>query len=97
MLCDLCPNVYLDTSSSNSWMRYEEAHLDLRTVFRRALDVAGPQRLLFGTDSSFFPRGWNAADLRNADQSALRNRRNRRSGAPDSPRQPGSLCFREMK
>jgi len=61
MLCDLCPNVYLDTSSSNSWMRYEEAHLDLRTVFRRALDVAGPQRLLFGTDSSFFPRGWNSA------------------------------------
>jgi len=61
MLCDLCPNVYLDTSSSNSWMRYEEAHLDLRTVFRRALDVAGPKRLLFGTDSSFFPRGWIAA------------------------------------
>jgi uncharacterized protein len=61
MLCDLCPNVYLDTSSSNSWMRYEEAHLDLRNVFRRALDVAGPQRLLFGTDSSFFPRGWNGA------------------------------------
>lgn len=61
MLCDLCPNVYLDTSSSNSWTRYEESNLDLRAVFRRALDVAGPERLLFGTDSSFFPRGWNAA------------------------------------
>jgi uncharacterized protein len=60
MLCDLCPNVYLDTSSSNSWMRYEEAHLDLRNVFRRALDVVGPKRLLFGTDSSYFPRGWHA-------------------------------------
>ena len=59
MLCDLCPNVYLDTSSSNRWMRYEEAHLDLRAVFRRALDVAGPKRILFGTDSSYFPRGWN--------------------------------------
>jgi predicted TIM-barrel fold metal-dependent hydrolase len=59
MLCDLCPNVYLDTSSSNSWMRYEEANVDLRAVFRRALDVAGPKRLLFGTDSSYFPRGWN--------------------------------------
>ncbi len=47
MLCDLCPNVYLDTSSSNSWTRYEEAHLDLRTVFRRALDVAGPQTPAF--------------------------------------------------
>jgi predicted TIM-barrel fold metal-dependent hydrolase len=59
MLCDLCPNVYLDTSSSNSWMRYEEAQVDLRAVFRRALDVAGPKRLFFGTDSSYFPRGWN--------------------------------------
>jgi predicted TIM-barrel fold metal-dependent hydrolase len=57
MLADLCPNVYLDTSSSNSWMRYEG--LDLKTVFRRAIDVAGARRLLFGTDSSFFPRGWN--------------------------------------
>lgn len=60
MLCDLCPNVWIDTSSSNSWIRYEGAHLDLREVFRRTLDVIGPSRLLFGTDSSFFPRGWNA-------------------------------------
>lgn len=59
MLADLCPNVYLDTSSSNSWMRYEG--LDLATVFRRALDVVGPGRLLFGSDSSFFPRGWHRA------------------------------------
>jgi hypothetical protein len=57
MLADLCPNVYLDTSSSNSWVRYEG--LDLKTVYRRAMDVAGARRLLFGTDSSFFPRGWN--------------------------------------
>ncbi len=57
MLADLCPNVYLDTSSSNLWMRYEG--LDLATVFRRALNVVGPNRLLFGSDSSFFPRGWN--------------------------------------
>jgi hypothetical protein len=56
-LADLCPNVYLDTSSTNSWMRYED--FDLKSVFRRALAVAGPRRLLFGTDSSFFPRGWH--------------------------------------
>lgn len=59
MLCDLCPNVYLDTSSSNSWTKYQPEPLDLAGVFRRALDVAGPRRLLFGTDSSFFPRGWH--------------------------------------
>lgn len=54
-----CPNVYLDTSSSNSWMHVEG--LDLRAVLARALGVLGPRRLLFGTDSSFFPRGWNRA------------------------------------
>ena len=68
MLADLCPNVSLDTSSSNSWMRYEG--LDLKTVFRRALDVAGPSRILFGTDSSFFPRGWNRA-VYDAQEKAL--------------------------
>jgi uncharacterized protein len=60
MLADLAPNVYLDTSSSNRWMAYDPSGLDLRTVFRRALDVVGARRLLFGTDSSFFPRGWHA-------------------------------------
>ena len=59
MLADLCPNVYLDTSSGNGWMRYEG--LDLKAVFTRALAVAGPERLLFGSDSSFFPRGWHKA------------------------------------
>ena len=57
MVADLCPNVYFDTSSTNRWMRYEG--LDLRTVIGRSLDVVGVGRLLFGTDSSFFPRGWN--------------------------------------
>ena len=58
MVCDLCPNVWLDTSSTNHWMAYEQ--LTLPAVFRRALAVAGPDRLVFGTDSSFFPRGWHA-------------------------------------
>jgi uncharacterized protein len=66
MLADLCPNVWLDTSSSNRWMQYEG--LDLRSVFGRALDLLGPQRLVFGTDSSFFPRGWHSAIF---DQQAI--------------------------
>jgi predicted TIM-barrel fold metal-dependent hydrolase len=32
--------------------------MTLAGVFRQALAVVGPERLLFGTDSSFFPRGW---------------------------------------
>lgn len=60
LVADLSANVYLDTSSTNRWMAYHHG-LTLPAVFRQALDVAGPDRLLFGTDSSFFPRGWNRA------------------------------------
>lgn len=58
MLADSCPNVHLDTSSSNSWIKYTPG-LTLEQVFKTALDVVGPDRLIFGTDSSFFPRGWH--------------------------------------
>jgi len=58
MVASLCPNVVLDTSSSNSWIT-QTPGLTLDQVFRTALDVVGADRLLFGTDSSFFPRGWN--------------------------------------
>jgi uncharacterized protein len=61
MLADLCSNVYFDTSSTNRWMIYEG--IDLAAVFRRSIDVLGIPRLLFGTDSSFFPRGWHSAIL----------------------------------
>jgi uncharacterized protein len=57
MAADQCPNIHLDTSSSNSWVKYHPG-LTLEDVLRQALVVAGPDRLIFGTDSSFFPRGW---------------------------------------
>ena len=59
MLGDLAPNVWMDTSGSNSWIKYLLPGVTLTDVFRRALEVYGPGRLLFGSDSSFFPRGWN--------------------------------------
>jgi predicted TIM-barrel fold metal-dependent hydrolase len=58
LVADLCPNIYLDTSSSNKWMAYHPG-LTLDVVFRQSLAVVSADRLLFGTDSSFFPRGWN--------------------------------------
>ena len=69
MLADCCPNVYLDTSSTNSWIKYTPG-LTLEQVFKTALDVVGPDRLIFGTDSSFFPRGWNR-DVYERQQTAL--------------------------
>jgi uncharacterized protein len=57
MAADQSPNIHLDTSSSNSWIKYHPG-LTLEAVMRQALEVVGPDRLIFGTDSSFFPRGW---------------------------------------
>lgn len=57
MAADTARNIHLDTSSSNGWIRYIPG-LTLDAVFKATLAVAGPSRLLFGTDSSFFPRGW---------------------------------------
>ncbi len=48
-------NIYFDTASSNSWIA---PPLTLAQVFQRSLTVLGPERILFGTDSSYFPRGW---------------------------------------
>jgi predicted TIM-barrel fold metal-dependent hydrolase len=55
---DQCANVCVDTSSSNAWVDVMPMPLHLSDVFRAALRVFGPERILFGTDSTFFPRGW---------------------------------------
>jgi uncharacterized protein len=60
MAADQCASIHLDTSSSNGWMKYYPG-LTLEAVFRQALAVVGADRLLFGTDASFFPRGWQRA------------------------------------
>ena len=57
MVADLCRNVFLDTSSSNGWIKYHHG-LTLDAVMQEAISVVGADRLLFGSDSSWFPRGW---------------------------------------
>ncbi len=58
MLGMQCENVFVDTSSSNSWIGTQEIPLTLAEVFHRTKAVFGPERMLFGTDSGVFPRGW---------------------------------------
>lgn len=70
LLCAQCENVVLDTSSSNAWRVTEPSGITLTDVFRRAIAVTGASRLLFGTDSATFPRGYRG-DLLAAQQEAL--------------------------
>ncbi len=55
-----CPNIFVDTSSSNAWIQTQPEGLNLDGVFQRALSVFGSERILFGTDSTTFPRGWRS-------------------------------------
>jgi predicted TIM-barrel fold metal-dependent hydrolase len=63
-------NLYVDTSSSNSWRRAQPESPSLEQVFRKTIEVFGPRRILFGTDSSTFPRGWRAP-IREEQEAAL--------------------------
>jgi predicted TIM-barrel fold metal-dependent hydrolase len=62
-------NVLVDTSSSNAWIAHDPAGTSLDDVFRRATAVLGPERVLFGTDSGGFPRGFRR-DLLDAQRAA---------------------------
>jgi predicted TIM-barrel fold metal-dependent hydrolase len=51
-------NVYMDSSGSNSWMKYLPYDLDIRKIFERAITAGGAEKVIYGTDSTFFPRGY---------------------------------------
>jgi len=53
-----CPNVFVDTAGSNSWTAEHPDKPDLKRVFQKTLEVFGAGRILFGSGSGLFPRGY---------------------------------------
>lgn len=53
-----CPNVYVDTAGSNTWINDHPSKPDMRRVFQRFLEVFSANRILFGSDSGMLPRGY---------------------------------------
>ena len=51
-------NVYAETSSSNRWMEYLPYDITLQDVFRKVINASSVDNIIFGTDSTMFPRGW---------------------------------------
>jgi predicted TIM-barrel fold metal-dependent hydrolase len=57
-LCWACPNVSIDTSGSNQWIRWAPGEVTVKYLFRKYYETIGPERIIFGSDSSWFPRGF---------------------------------------
>ena len=53
-----CNNVYAESSSSNKWIHYLPEKLELKDVFEKIINAKGAEKIVFGTDSTLFPRGW---------------------------------------
>ena len=60
-LCWACPNVSIDTSGSNQWMNWMPYEVSLNSLFKKYRETIGAERIIFGTDSSYFPRGFAKA------------------------------------
>lgn len=57
-LCWACPNVYVDTSGNNLWTKWTMENYTLQQLFARFYATVGPDRIVFGSDSEWFPRGF---------------------------------------
>ncbi|MDQ7027903.1 MAG: amidohydrolase family protein [Anaerolineae bacterium] len=57
-LCWACRNVYIDTSGSNQWVRWVDGDWTVKKLFRKYIETIGAERIIFGSDSSYFPRGF---------------------------------------
>ena len=54
----VCPNIYVDTSGSNQWTNWMPYPLTIKDLFKKFYETIGSKRIIFGTDSSWFPRGF---------------------------------------
>lgn len=57
-LCWACANVSIDTCGSNQWVRWVDGDWTTKKLFRKYVETIGAERIIFGTDSSYFPRGF---------------------------------------
>lgn len=50
-------NLYVDTSGTNNWRDYTPEKMPLKEVFKTAIEIFTPDRIIFGTDTMLTPEG----------------------------------------
>lgn len=53
-----CANVYVDTGGQNTWGIFQAPPLYLDDLFEQTVEVFGVERVLYGSDSAGYPRGY---------------------------------------
>jgi predicted TIM-barrel fold metal-dependent hydrolase len=53
-----CPNVYVDTAGQNTWGIFQAPPLYLEDLFEQTVEAFGVERILYGSDSAGYPRGY---------------------------------------
>lgn len=64
-------NIYLDTSGTNNWRLFLPEVMPLKEIFKRTLEVYGPDKILFGTDSALNGRAGYRTFVLNEQTTAL--------------------------
>ncbi len=71
-VAESCTNVYADTAGSNAWIVEHDPPLSLAEVFKDARESFGIDRILYGSDSGVFPRGYRS-EVMSKQTEAMRN------------------------
>ena len=56
-------NFYVDTSGNNVWTKYLPYKISLEDVMKKTIDIMGPERIIYGSDSRMLSRGYRARVL----------------------------------
>lgn len=69
-----CPNAYADTAGSNTWGMFQFPELHLDDLYSDTVRIFGIERILFGSDTAGFPRGYRK-DILEAQVRAMHDAR----------------------
>lgn len=51
-------NLYIETSGTNNWLPHQDNFLTLKDIFKKSLEIFGPEKMIYGSDTRIFPDGY---------------------------------------